>query len=77
MRDLTKKNFGSRFAAFRNTAAALAVTAFVAGNAHAGALADAVTDGVDTAELMLIGAVALGVTGIIMLIRGGRKAGGG
>lgn len=42
--------------------------------ANAGALADAVTAEVQTAELLLIGAVVLGVAGVIMFIRSGKRA---
>lgn len=68
-----RKNF------FTSTPGKLAagVTAMtVAGMANAGALADAVTGGVDTAELLLIGAIVLTCSGIILLIRSGKKASG-
>lgn len=59
-------------------ATALALTAAVfAPMAHAGALADAVTDGIDVAEVMLIGAAVLALSGIIALIKGGKRASGG
>lgn len=56
---------------------AFALTAMVAGQAHAGALADAITGGLDEAELMLIGAAVLTLTGIVVLIRKSGKAAGG
>jgi hypothetical protein len=57
--------------------AAGAVAALAASAANAGALATALEGSVDTAELMLIGGVVMTITGIILLIRSGRKAGGG
>lgn len=56
---------------------ALALAAFVVPAAHAGELADAVTGAIDQTELMLIGAAVLVLSGIVALIRGGRKASGG
>lgn len=53
--------------------AAVASTAFVAA-ANAGVYADAVTDGIDPAEVTLIGVAVLGVVGIIYLIKSGRRA---
>ncbi|MCF7220398.1 hypothetical protein [Marilutibacter chinensis] len=51
--------------------------AVAAGAANAGALADAITAGLDSAELMLIGAGVLTLTGIVVLIKkSGRAAGG-
>ena len=55
----------------RAAAGLIAMTA--AGTASAGQLADAVTNGVDTAELLLIGVCVLTVSGIIFLIRSGKK----
>lgn len=59
----------------RAAAAGVAATALVAGNAHAGTLADAFLEGVDKVELTLIGAAVLGVVGIIFLISQARRTG--
>ncbi|MCW4455543.1 hypothetical protein OK348_12175 [Flavobacterium sp. MXW15] len=56
------------------TGSAFAATAMLSAPAFAGELADAVTDGVDRAELMLIGVAVLTVAGLIFMIRSGKKA---
>jgi hypothetical protein len=64
----------------RNLAIAGAVgmtaLALSTGDAHAGALADAITTEVTTAkaEILLVGAVMLGLTGVILLIAYVRRA---
>lgn len=58
-------------------AAAVVTTAMVSVPAFAGPLAQAATDGMDMAELGLIGAAVLAMAGLIALIRAGRKASGG
>lgn len=67
----------SRFSRAKAAVVGAATTAFIAGNAHAGALADAITGGLDEAELMLIGAGVLTLVGIVVLIRKSSKAAGG
>lgn len=44
-----------------------------AGAASAGDLATAVTSGIDSAELMLIGVAVLTVSGVIFLIKSGKR----
>lgn len=64
----------SRFSRVKAAVIGAATTGFVASQAHAGVLADAVTDGIDVAELTLIGVAVLAMYGVIALIRGGKKA---
>ncbi|XQA67129.1 hypothetical protein ACM9XC_07285 [Xanthomonas sacchari] len=62
----------------RPFAAKLAVGAtalVVSGLASAGEMAEAVSAGVDKTELTAIGVVVLTITGIILMIRSGKKAG--
>lgn len=54
--------------------AATATTALVPVAAFAGELDEAVSQGVDKTVLTAIGVVALTITGIILLIRSGKKA---
>ena len=56
---------------------AVASTALVAAPAFAGDLATAATEGMDKAELALIGAAVLTLCGVVALIRAGRRASGG
>ena len=58
-------------------AAAVVTTALVSVPAFAGPMAEAATDGMDVAELGLIGVAVLTMAGVIALIRAGRKAAGG
>jgi len=51
-----------------------AAVALTSASAFAGDLSDAVTTGVDKTELTAIGAVVLGLAGIILLIRSGKRA---
>ena len=48
-----------------------------AGTASAGQLSEAVAGGVDKTELLLIGVIVLTVSGIILLVRSGKKTAGG
>ena len=66
-------NLPARAKQIAQGASALALTAMVA-PAFAGELASAVTEGIDKAELMLIGAAVLALAGVIALIRAGKKA---
>lgn len=68
-----KFNLRSKLAA----ASAVAMTAAMTGPAFAGELAEAATSGMDKSELMLIGVAVLAVSGVIFLIRAGRKTAGG
>lgn len=60
-------------------AAFLAVvsTALIAGTAHAGELADAVTDNLDKAEMTAIGVGILALCGVVVLIKKAQRASGG
>lgn len=58
-------------------AAAVATTAMVAAPAFAGDLATAVTEGLNGAELTLIGVGVLTLSGIVVLIKKGQRAAGG
>ncbi|MEH6416210.1 hypothetical protein [Pseudomonas sp. CGJS7] len=51
--------------------------ALFAAAATAGPAAEAVSAGVDKAELTAIGLVVLGIAGVILFIRSGRKAANG
>lgn len=58
-------------------AAAIVSTAMVAAPAFAGELATAATEGMDKAELYLIGAAVLTLCGVVALIKKGQRASGG
>ncbi len=58
-------------------AAAIASTAMVAAPAFAGDLATAATEGMDKAELTLIGVAVLTLCGVVALIKKGQRASGG
>ncbi|MEI2455340.1 hypothetical protein [Lysobacter firmicutimachus] len=51
---------------------ALSLTAFAAA-ANAGAMAEAVSSGVDKPELLLIGGIVLGIAGIVLMVRSGKR----
>lgn len=70
-----KKKINLRSIGFK--AAAVASTAMVAAPAFAGELADAVTSGLNGAELTLIGVGVLTLSGIVVLIKKGQRASGG
>ncbi|MGG4627414.1 hypothetical protein ACLPGS_00345 [Stenotrophomonas maltophilia] len=53
---------------------AIGMTALASAPAFAGELASAATDGMDKAELILIGVAVLSLSGVIALIRAGRRA---
>ena len=59
---------------FGAAATAAATTAMVSGAAYAGEYSEAVSGGVDKTELTAIGVIVLTVSGIILLIRSGKKA---
>lgn len=71
MNKLTRFNHAPSFA---QKAAVFAAAALAAGTAAAQDLAAAVTSEVDTAVLLGIGVVVLGIAGILLMIRSGRKA---
>lgn len=58
---------------FAGKVAAGATALVVSGVASAGELSEAVSGGVDKTELTAIGVIVLGVSGIILLIRSGKK----
>lgn len=58
-------------------AGAVAASFVVAGSAMAGDLATAVTSGLDSAEMTLIGVGVLTLTGIVVLIKKAQRAAGG
>ena len=70
-------NLPQRAKQIASGASALAVTALVSAPAFAGDLATVATDGMDKAELLLIGAAALVLCGVVALIRAGKRASGG
>ncbi|WP_064749618.1 hypothetical protein [Lysobacter antibioticus] len=51
---------------------ALSLTAFAAA-ANAGAMSEAVSGGVDKAELLLIGVVVLTISGVVLMVRSGKR----
>ena len=51
-----------------------AAVALTSASAFAGDLSQAVADGVDKTELTAIGVIVLGISGVILLIRSGKKA---
>ncbi|ENB4191194.1 TPA: hypothetical protein UMZ04_000696 [Stenotrophomonas maltophilia] len=53
---------------------AIGMTALASAPAFAGELASAATEGMDKAELILIGVAVLSLCGVIALIRAGRRA---
>ncbi|TDB26198.1 hypothetical protein ATCM_00055 [Stenotrophomonas sp. ATCM1_4] len=65
------KNKLKKFGAAATTAA---TTAMVSGAAFAGEFSEAVSAGVDKAELTAIGIVVVTISGIILLIRSSKKA---
>lgn len=74
------KNARTKLVNIRNKvagAAAVATAALYAGAASAGPLADAASEGMDNAELYLIGAAVLTLSGVVVLIRKGQRAAGG
>jgi len=58
---------------FAGKVAACATALVVSGAATAGDLAEAVSGGVDKTELTAIGVIVLSISGIILLIRSGKK----
>lgn len=66
-----------KFKTFAGRAAAVTTAALVAAPAFAGELATAASDGMDKAELILIGVAVLTLCGVVALIRAGRRASGG
>lgn len=64
------RNFSTRV----KQAAAATAAALVSTGAFAGPAADAVSGGVDKAELISIGIVVLTVSGIILFIKSGKRA---
>ncbi|WP_312704148.1 hypothetical protein [Stenotrophomonas lactitubi] len=71
------KNFKKNLRKFGIKAAAVASTAMVAAPAFAGELASAATEGMDKAELTLIGVAVLTLCGVVALIKKGQRASGG
>lgn len=71
MHHLTRTNTRPGF--FKKAATA-AAGLLASGIAAAQGLAAAVTSEVDTAELIAIGVIVLGVAGVILMIRSGRRA---
>lgn len=51
-----------------------AAVALTSASAFAGDLSEAVSAGVDKTELTAIGVIVLGIAGVILLIRSGKKA---
>lgn len=74
MKRFRMKNLPARAKQIATGATAFAVTAMASAPAFAGDLASAATDGMDKAELLLIGAAVLTLCGVIALIRSGKKA---
>lgn len=64
------KNVRNKLAAV----SAIGMTALASAPAFAGELASAATEGMDKAELILIGVAVLSLSGVIALIRAGRRA---
>ncbi|WP_242876815.1 hypothetical protein [Stenotrophomonas maltophilia] len=64
------KNVRNKLAAV----SAIGMTALASAPAFAGELATAATEGMDKAELILIGVAVLSLCGVIALIRAGRRA---
>ncbi|MBH1744315.1 hypothetical protein I5V28_00510 [Stenotrophomonas maltophilia] len=64
------KNVRNKLAAV----SAIGMTALASAPAFAGELASAATEGMDKAELILIGVAVLSLCGVIALIRAGRRA---
>ncbi|KAB7763911.1 hypothetical protein [Xanthomonas maliensis] len=55
-------------------AAAVTATALVAPMAFAGEMSDAVKASIDNTELLGIGVIVLTISGIVLMIRSGKKA---
>jgi hypothetical protein len=70
-------NLRSKLRGVATKAAAVATSAMVAAPAFAGELATAATEGMDKAELYLIGAAVLTRSGVVVLIRKSQRASGG
>ncbi|MDY0955684.1 MAG: hypothetical protein ACN6RH_07380 [Stenotrophomonas rhizophila] len=70
-------NLRSKLRGVATKAAAVVTTAMVAAPAFAGDLATAASEGMDKAELYLIGAAVLTLCGVVVLIKKGQRASGG
>lgn len=59
---------------YGSAVATAATTAMASGAAFAGEMSEAVSAGVDKTEIIAIGVVVLTITGIILMIRSGKKS---